>query len=289
MIKHTFPIYDVSSLSGFKREDFLISRFAPYLSIHENLREAHKHSFYHVMLFTEGQGKHTIDFQTFPVRPYQMYFMIPGQVHSWQFEGHVDGYVLNFSVSFLDTLLLKPDYLEQFPFFNGAVDDTVIELPGPLQPRIVQLFESLVHENEVPELLAIDMVQTLMLQIFILVGRLSIDKASSVVNSYSYLLLKKFQKLIGQHYKTLRLPKDYAERLFITPNHLNALCKNALGLSAGEVIRNRITLEAKRLLTNKALSISDISYQLNFSDNSYFSKFYKKHTGLTPEEFRKQH
>ncbi|SEB09746.1 helix-turn-helix domain-containing protein [Pedobacter hartonius] len=289
MIKQTFPIYDVSSLSGFKREDFLISRFAPYLSIHENLREAHKHSFYHVMLFTEGTGKHTIDFQTFPVRPYQMYFMIPGQVHSWQFEGHVDGYVLNFSVSFLDTLLLKPDYLEQFPFFNGAISETVIELPGQLRHRIVQLFESLVHESEVPELLAIDMVQTLMLQIFILVGRLSIGNTSSVVNSYSYLLLKKFQKLIGQHYKSLRLPKDYAECMFITPNHLNALCKNALGLSAGEVIRNRITLEAKRLLTNKALSIAEISCQLNFTDNSYFSKFYKKHTGFTPEEFRKQH
>jgi AraC-like DNA-binding protein len=61
-----------------------------------------------------------------------------------------------------------------------------------------------------------------------------------------------------------------------------------LGLSAGELIRNRTLLEAKRLLTNPQLSISDISFRLNFSDNSYFTKFFKKTEGVTPEEFRKQ-
>jgi len=82
-------------------------------------------------------------------------------------------------------------------------------------------------------------------------------------------------------------PKDYAELLYITPNHLNALCKDLLGIQAGEVIRNRILLEAKRLLTNPLLTITEIALQLNFNDNSYFTKFFKKSTGITPEEFRK--
>jgi AraC-like DNA-binding protein len=68
---------------------------------------------------------------------------------------------------------------------------------------------------------------------------------------------------------------EYAELLYITPNHLNALCKEHLGMQAGEVIRNRIVLEAKRLLVNKNTSISEIAYYLNFADNSYFSKFLK--------------
>ncbi len=287
-MKNHFPIYDVNSLSEFRQEDILIRRFAPYLSIHENLRDAHKHSFYHVMLFTEGAGTHTIDFQTFPVEPYQMYFMVPGQVHSWQFEGKVDGFVLNFSVSFLQSLLLKPNYLEQFPFFNGTVSEAVISLPETLQPKMLDLFERLVDESETDARMSVDMVQTLMLQVFILAGRLSLEKVSSGANPYSYVLLKNFQRLIENNYSTLRLPKDYAELLFITPNHLNSLCNSTLGLSAGEIIRNRITLEAKRLLTNHALTITEISYQLNFKDNSYFSKFYKKQTGMTPEEFRKK-
>lgn len=288
MIKNPFPVYDVSSLSDFKQEDILIKRFAPYLSIHENLREAHKHSFYHVMLFTEGSGTHTIDFKTFPVRPYQMYFMVPGQVHSWQFEGKVDGYVLNFSVSFLQSLLLRPDYLEQFPFFNGSVDAAVIDLPENLQTRMKELFETLVNENETDARMSVDMVQTTMLQIFILAGRLSLDKTDTNPNSYNYVLLKNFKKLIEDNYSKTRLPKDYAMMMFITPNHLNSLCNSSLGMSSGELIRNRVILEAKRLLINPVLTITEIAYKLNFEDNSYFSKFYKKQTDMTPEEFRKQ-
>jgi AraC-like DNA-binding protein len=61
-----------------------------------------------------------------------------------------------------------------------------------------------------------------------------------------------------------------------------------MGVSAGELIRNRVLLEAKRMLTNPQLSISEISLKLNFSDNSYFTKFFKKLEDITPEEFRKK-
>jgi AraC-like DNA-binding protein len=100
--------------------------------------------------------------------------------------------------------------------------------------------------------------------------------------------LKTFQKLIEKHFTELKLPMEYANLLYITPNHLNALCKEHLGIQAGEVIRNRIILEAKRQLINQQISITEISYSLNFKDNSYFSKFFKKQVGMTPEEFRKR-
>ena len=75
--------------------------------------------------------------------------------------------------------------------------------------------------------------------------------------------------------------------MYITPNHLNSLCKEFLGHSAGEIIRDRVILEAKRLLVIKDYSVSEIAYDLNFNDNSYFTKFFKKAVGITPEEFRK--
>jgi AraC-like DNA-binding protein len=101
-------------------------------------------------------------------------------------------------------------------------------------------------------------------------------------------LLQSFRKLIDQNFNTLRLPKDYAALLYITPNHLNALCNDMLGIPAGEVIRNRVILEAKRLLVNLDLTVTAIADKLNFADNSYFTRFFKKYTGQTPEEFRKQ-
>ncbi|WDF54578.1 AraC family transcriptional regulator [Mucilaginibacter sp. KACC 22063] len=287
-MKKDFPVYDICTLSEFKQDDILISRFAPYLDTHKNLYLPHKHNFYHLVLFTEGSGSHAIDFHTFKVNPFQIYFMIPGQVHSWAFKGSVDGYVINFSVSFFQSLLLKPDYLDQFPFFSGLAEQGVIEVPAELHDYFTNLFEQIIAENETPQRMAIDMVKALMLQVFITTGRLCLDNQPQHVTPYNYTLLRNFQKLIEQNFTHLKLPKNYAELLYITPNHLNALCNDVMGMPAGEMIRNRIALEAKRLLVNMSLTIAEIADKLNFADNSYFTKFFKKQAGLTPEEFRKK-
>ena len=121
-----------------------------------------------------------------------------------------------------------------------------------------------------------------------LVGNLTEKRGDQVSNSYNITFLRNYEKLIDMNYLDLRLPKEYAALLYVTPNHLNALCNDVLGISAGEVIRNRIALEAKRMLINFSLTVKQIAYQLNFEDNSYFCKFFKKQTGLTPEAFRKQ-
>jgi AraC family transcriptional activator of pobA len=282
------PIYDICKLSDFQQDDLLISRFGAYLQKHKDLYFPHKHTFYHLVLFTKGGGKHSIDFKTFDVTPYQIYFMIPGQVHSWNFEGDVDGYVIHFTLPFFQSFLLKNEYLEQFPFFSGLIDDAVIQLQPSLQQEIINLFEGIITESENPARMGMDMIRTLLLQIFIRLNRTNTDNKEQQLPAYNYTLLKTFQKLIEKNFATLKLPKDYAELLYITPNHLNAICNDLLGISAGEVIRNRILLEAKRLLINLDLSVAEIGYRLNFSDNSYFTKFFKKYAGSAPEEFRKK-
>lgn len=266
----------------------MISRFAPYLLVHPNLHHPHKHTFYHLILFTKGAGSHSIDFERFTVNPGQIYFMIPGQVHSWAFEGAIDGYVINFSEAFFRSFLLKPDYIDQFPFFSGVVKNAVIDIPADIRNEIIGLFEQIIEETESGRRSAADMVKSLMLQIFIKLSRLSIDPVETTASSYNHTLLRNYQQLIEKNFAALRLPKDYAELLYITPNHLNALCNDILGVPAGDVIRNRVTLEAKRLLVNFELTISQIADRLNFDDNSYFSKFFKKQEGITPEQFRKQ-
>ena len=83
------------------------------------------------------------------------------------------------------------------------------------------------------------------------------------------------------------MPKEYAAQLSVTPNYLNAVVKEYLGKPAGNVIKNRIVLEAKRLLSHTTLSVRQISLELGFSDNSHFGKYFKNSTGQTPETFRK--
>ncbi len=287
-MKKDIPVYDISSISELRNEDILISRLAPFAESHKNLHNPHRHKFYHVVLFTEGEGRHSVDFQSFDITPYQIYFMVPGQVHSWSFNGPVDGYVINFSVPFFQSFLLRSNMLEDFTFFSGMVNDAVIQIPDPFRSKISALFEDILKEATCNQPFSSDMVRVLLLNIFILVSRLNVHPNETINSSYNYTLLKNFQKLIEKNYSALRLPKEYAGLLYITPNHLNALCNDLLGISAGELIRNRIFLEAKRLLTNLDLNITEISERLNFTDSSYFSKSFKKHTGFSPEEFRKR-
>lgn len=295
MSKEKIPVYDICNLSKNDRhqqnELLLAERFGAYLNRHsQSLHNAHRHSFYHVVMFTKGSGTHTIDFIRFNVKPYQIYFMIPGQVHSWHFEGEVDGYIINFSDALFRSFLLNPNYLERFSFFSGVSEENVCQLPAETHVKAAQLFDEILIQSDLINNREgeIDMIRLLMMQLFLTVDNFCKSNSKKPVPQQKQLLLRNFRRLIDQHYLSIKLPKEYADLLYVTPNHLNALCQDLLGKTAGELIRDRVILEAKRLLTNADMTITEIAYNLNFQDNSYFNRFFKKYVGATPDEFRKQ-
>ena len=288
-VKNTIPVYDIYAVKNEVQlhEDVVVEPFAAYLKTRGHLFTPHRHSFYHIVLFTSGSGTHTIDFEQFDIRAGQIYFMAPGQVHNWNFTSEPDGYVVNFSDSLFRSFITNPSYLEQFPFLRAAAKDSVIDLKADTLLTVIQYFKSLVKEVKDNDAFCTDMVCFLLASIFITVSRDNVVLNKKTAPGQNQLVLYNFRKLVNEYYAEKKLPRDYAAMLYITPNHINALCTDLLGMSAGEVIRDRILLEAKRLLVNAGTSISEIAYQLNFSDNSYFAKFFKKYTGTTPEDFRR--
>lgn len=293
MAKEKIPVYYISNLTSQPLEpgDFMIERFSHYLNRQSpHLHHPHRHVFYHLVCFTSGSGSHFIDFTRFPVKPAQMYFMTPGQVHSWNFKEQPDGYVINFSDEFFRSFLLNPNYLDGFSFFSGAGEESVCQLVSPVKEKVYALLENTLEQYEQRTDNSADMIRVLLLQVFLLVeAGVDATKKHSPLPRQKQLLLNNLKQLIEQHYKTIRLPKAYAALLHVTPNHLNALCQDLLGKSAGELIRARVLLEAKRLLTNAGMTVAEIAYELNFQDNSYFNRFFKKYEGITPDEFRKKH
>ena len=97
-----------------------------------------------------------------------------------------------------------------------------------------------------------------------------------------------FRALVEERFQTLHEVKEYARLLSITPGHLNHLAREEFGANAGSVIRDRITLEAKRLLLHSEARVSAIARDLGFSDPSYFSRFFRRETGWTPSDYRAQ-
>jgi AraC family transcriptional activator of pobA len=283
----SFPRLDIGPLSEYREDHIMIARFSDYVHEHQSLVFPHRHSFYHLVLFTEGTGRHTIDFHHFPASPYQIYFMIPGQVHTWDFNEKMEGYVVNFSDSFFKSFLLQPEYLDSFSFLDQDSSNNVLMLSEGIRARVCRLFEELLGQNARATAWRDDMVRVLLLQIFLLIEQSDSVDSKKNAGKGKNATVRNFIRLIDKHYDRVRLPGQYAEMLNVTPNHLNALCKEHLGIQAGELIRNRIVLEAKRLLINLDLTVSEIAYKLNFNDNSYFTRFFRKETGTTPEDFRK--
>lgn len=284
--KSTIPIIDSCSLDLNNKTTIHIDDLGEYVIKHDNMVFPHKHNFYHFVLFTAGSGQHIIDFNQYTIRPYQLYFMAPGQVHTWNFQGDEEGFVVNFASDYFQSFLLRTDYLERFSFLQGKMKHLIFELEESFREQAIHILKQILtaksnHLNE-------DYIRTLLLQFLLYIAMRSEKEEKEGSNPYNHKIFNSFQQLVEQQFKSTKLPSVYADQLFITPNHLNAICKSYIGQSAGEIIRSRIILEAKRLLINKNLNITEIADELKFKDNSYFTKFFKKSTGLTPEEFRKR-
>lgn len=98
----------------------------------------------------------------------------------------------------------------------------------------------------------------------------------------------KFLILVEANFKTERSVNYYAEKLNITPKHLSAVAKETSGHTAGEWIDSYVILEAKMLLHNSELSVQEISSRLNFANQSFFGKYFKHHTGMSPRVYRSE-
>jgi AraC-like DNA-binding protein len=95
-----------------------------------------------------------------------------------------------------------------------------------------------------------------------------------------------FKKMVSKNFLTQRSTAFYAQKLGISEAYLHELTKENTGITPGQIIRKEIATEAKRLLAHTTDTISEIGYKLSFDDPSYFGRFFKRETGLSPKSFR---
>lgn len=291
MDKHNFSTSNDIVLDTEKNSNelFLVNLFHGIIS--DKLASEHisKQTCIKLVFFTKGSGECMIDFEHFSIHKGTVCFICPEQVYQWKFGQKCEGFIVNFSANLFEIAGIKSSLLNHFSFFKTMnLSDQILEIEKSKLPFVIEDLDCMFKNFQEKDKWTNLKISTDLLQLLMYIDRIS-SPTINLLNEYQSLLIYNFQELIDKFYKEIKLPKEYAELLYITPNHLNALCKDILGLSAGELIRNRIVLEAKRLLVNKDLSVNEIAHQLNFQDPSYFVKFFKKYTTFTPDQFRKNH
>jgi AraC family transcriptional regulator, transcriptional activator of pobA len=292
-MKDQVPVYSICDMLAQNTCNcsFLIVDVATFLSQPSaHLVFPHKHSFYQLFWIRHGSGTHTIDFKTYDIQANMFFLLSPGQVHSWELSDDIDGYLISFDAELFSSAFQNLNCLTSFPFFDTLMNKPFSHIKtAALVAEFEGILSACMQEQEhFEQKYKADLFRSLLMQVLIKIARNYTQQPNGpIVTSHANLLVREYEQLIHKHFLTKKKPKEYAELLNITANHLNSVCKNSIDKSAGELIRERILLEAKRLLAHSTYQISEIAYRLSFEDNAYFSRFFKKYTEQTPEQFRK--
>lgn len=273
---------------GINLDDFYANTIENHLvTSHKDIELPHKHDFYLAILFTKGSGIHEIDFTSYNVKPGSLFFLNPGQTHHWILSQDIKGYIFFHTQAFYD-LYYTQNHIHQFPFFYSMHSSPVIYLNNTDSISITQLFKNVLKENKEDNLLKRDKTMTLIQEVYIESTRIYAqenDVDSVQHHSSYYTKFLKLEELIESLFITEKSPSVYAEKLNMSPKHLNRITQAVAGKTATDVILDRVLLEAKKELILQYRNFNEIAYALGYEDYAYFSRLFKKKTAETPSEF----
>jgi AraC-like DNA-binding protein len=285
---HTLPVYNIESFRTNSKSPFFdIKLLEEHVRQFEVTHHPHRHDFYLVLFVTQGEGVHNIDFVDYAVKPYSVFFLTPGQVHAWRFTEDAKGYVIFFTSAFY-RLFQRTRQLSDFPFFHSMTTPGCLYLEADYEGLFTPVLGELLRESLHAET-GRDEILHNYLDIFLLRLSRYYHHADQPLESKTLALqVQKLEVLIDTHFRTLKQPRDYADLMNVTAKHLNDICKRGLNKTSSELIQERLLLEIKRLLTYSNATIKALADTLGFHDKSYLMRFFKKHTGLTLDQFREQ-
>ncbi|SEI87956.1 AraC-type DNA-binding protein [Myroides marinus] len=285
----------VLEIKQFKEESinpmFYVNEFRTHFSTSKlHIDIPHKHNFYVTVLFTEGSGVHEIDFLTYEVRPGALFFLSPGQTHSWKLSDDINGYIIFHTKEFFDIHLIN-NLLKGFNFFNVLNQSCVFYCDESLQAKWSNLCDQLIEEHHNREFMRNEYLLSLTTMFYIQVHREMIkrNQAGNQGTIKYNVHYQKFEELVEEYYMKEKSPLYYADKLNITPKHLNRIVRTMVNKSTGEIITDRVILEAKRMFMYSKQSFSEIAYVLGYEDYSYFLKVFKSKENTTPTDFMKRY
>jgi AraC family transcriptional activator of pobA len=273
------------------QKDFFVNQLPAHIFENQSkITKPHKHNSYLAILFTKGSGRHEIDFNSYEIKPGSLFLLAPGQTHHWELSEDIDGYLFSHTTNFYD-LHYSHNRMQQFPFFYSIQNTPFLALEENNILLIEKLFQRLFEEYLNKKALQHQLILSYIDIIYIEIARLYLNNNSQKIikaNSYSQKL-QQFQSLVEQNYSNEKSPSKYAEWLNISPKHLNRITKSVMNKTASEVITDRIILEAKRRVLHTKNNFSEVAFSLGYDDYAYFSKLFKKSSGLTPTAFLKNY
>jgi AraC-like DNA-binding protein len=266
--------------------DFFITDEKQLLSLSEF---PYRSDGYIIGICTRGTAQVEVNLQVYQARADAMLLATP--FHVLRIYDSSDDFLCRFIVfskAFLTENNVNSHFLESFSYFKSASIPVIY--PEQEDVKVLQNIYSLIKETlereEHPYRVEMsrNTLNMLLYEVaFIYEKQHLIIKGKQTRKQELNML---FQELVFHHYKEHRNVQYYADALFVSPKHLTETIKEVTGRTAGEWIDDAVILEAKVLLRNHDISIARVAENIHFPDQSSFGKYFKKHTGMSPSDYR---
>ncbi|MBL7745269.1 MAG: helix-turn-helix domain-containing protein [Chitinophagaceae bacterium] len=264
-------------------ESFSIRDIRELLAGKDMVQELHRHDFFFILVLKKGRGRHEIDLIPHMILDHSIFFLRPGQVHQLTLKAGSTGYLVQFKTDFY-----YPDNKAAHQLLRRTGTRNLCQPGADGFKKLLPLLTCIFREYNGKQEGYKEVIKANLGIFFIeLIRHRQHSKSSATsVTPYMQERLEELSELLETHIAGHKQVSWYADRLNLSPYQLNAITKTTLGKTCSELINEQIILEAKRALLATSGQVKEIAWQLGYEDASYFIRFFKKHTGYSPEGFR---
>lgn len=277
-------------------ENDLIIDYSEYL-VPESRHPIHKYPIRLEGLFIglreKGNVRFNINLKEYQVGANDLVICSPGDIMQGNSEDGVHiSQIMMISSNFLKEMYIS---LNSFmPFFASQKEHPVFHLTDNEMEELKSFFIAIQNTVNSDDYFRVDITKRLLAAYLYKLGsilyrhRPELQEEASKPLKREEILFKEFIKLVSEYHRKERRVDFYAERLFLSPKHFSTVIKKVSGKTAGQWIDEYVILEAKTLLKYSAMSIQEVAYYMNFPNPSFFGKYFRHHTGMSPSEYKAQ-
>lgn len=283
------PVYSLDEFRHTTQKERLFQVEVFDANRHFEVSYPHRHDFYEILFLTHGSGFHIIDDNNYEIYPPSVFFMSPGQAHKLELSHDIKGYIFLFTAEFYILNQKNKNRLLEFPFFfsTDKTNPPLSLTAGEDVDFLEALFRRGCYEISEPTPKQ-ELIRSILDLILLTCDKLYPESLRTIHTGKGHLLVKNFLQLIEENYQNNLRVNDYADLLSVTPNHLTQMVKEITGKTSLTLLQEKSIIEIKRLLVHTNMTVTEIAYAMNFPDQSYFTKYFKKVAGVTPLQFRKE-
>lgn len=230
-----------------------------------------------------------VNMQEYYIGPGSLIIAMPDQfLQSIEISENYQGIVIAISRKYTDEIFPKLKVI--LPFFFYTKEYPCLNLQGNELNYIMEYYNMFWERvNTDNNASTKEIIQSLILAMFYEIYNIYRQRIPRKIEKKNRkdVIYDQFMRMLSENYKKERSVNFYAKNLYLTPKHLSSVVKEISGKTAGEWIDNFVIFEAKSLLRSSQLNIQEIADELNFANQSFFGKYFKHYTGVSPKEFRK--